>query len=70
MARFKDSGLKVNAAKTEICVFSNKTSRQIELIVGAVSVKSKPQMNVQFDSCLSWSVQVASAIVIIQELND
>ena len=43
---FKDSGLKVNEAKTEKCLFYRKDNPQVEIAVSGVQVKSKDHMNV------------------------
>ena len=59
----KDSGLKVNKAKTELCLFYCKDTPQVEILVNHVLVKSKDHMNVLgviFDSKLSWAKHVAA----------
>ena len=42
----KDSGLKVNKSKTEICLFYHKDTPQVEISVSGIKVKSKDHMNV------------------------
>ena len=59
----KDSGLKVNETKTELCLFYRKDTPQIEITINNVLVKSKDHMNVLgviFDSKLSWAKHVAT----------
>ena len=59
----KDSGLKVNEAKTELCLFYRNDTPQVEIEVNNVLVKSKDHMNVLgvvFDSKLSWAKHVAT----------
>ena len=61
----KDSGLKVNEAKTEICLFHRQDCPEIHIKVGEALVKSKKSINVLgivFDSKLQWSPQVANTI--------
>jgi hypothetical protein len=61
----KDSGLKVNEAKTEICLFHRQDYPDIHIKVGEALVKSKKSMNVLriiFYSKLQWSPQVANTI--------
>ena len=52
----KDSGLKVNEEKTELCLFYKRDTQPIEIILNNVTVKSLPYMNVLgvcFDSKLN-----------------
>jgi hypothetical protein len=61
----KDSGLKVNDAKTEICLFHRSDTQQIQIEINGFIVKSKPTMGVLgliFDSKLQWGPQVENAI--------
>ena len=58
----KDSGLKVNEAKTEVCLFYRKDTPQVVITVSGIRVKSKDHMNVlgiTFDSKLTWANHVA-----------
>ena len=51
----KDSGLKVNDAKTEICLFHKSDVRVINLEINGITITSKLNMNVLgiiFDSKL------------------
>ena len=51
----KDSGLKVNENKTELCLFYRKDTPQIEIAINNVMIKSMKSMNVlgvEFDSKL------------------
>ena len=59
------SGLKVNEAKTEICLFSRSNVEPVEISVSGQEVQSKTQINVLgiiFDSKLQWGPQIASAL--------
>ena len=61
----KDSGLKVNDAKTEICLFIHANTKPIEMEINGSIIKSKPTMNVLgilFDSKLQWGIQVKNVI--------
>jgi hypothetical protein len=61
----KDSGLKVNESKTELCLFHRKDCPQITIRLNQKTVNSKTSMNVlgiTFDSKLQWSQQVASVV--------
>ena len=56
----KESGLKVNEEKTELCLFYKKDTHPVEIIFNNVIVKSIPYMNVLgvcFESKLTWSMQ-------------
>ena len=58
----KDSGLKVNKAKTEICPFYRKDTPQVEIAVSGVPIKLKDHMNVLgviLNSKLTWANHVA-----------
>ena len=59
----RNSGLKVNEAKTELCIFYRKDTPQVEVQINNVYVKSKDHMNVLgvvFDSKLTWAKHVAT----------
>ena len=61
----RQSGLKVNDMKTEICLFHRNDPRPIELNVNHNLLKSKDQINVLgiiFDSKLQWHLQINNAI--------
>ena len=61
----RDSGLKVNESKTEICLFHRSESQSIEIIVNGVTLKSTPQIKVLgviFDSGLKWTQQIANTV--------
>ena len=61
----KDSGLKVNEKKTEICLFHRNDTQIITLTLQGQQITSKKFMNVlgvTFDSKLNWSIQTANAI--------
>lgn len=63
---FKDSGLKVNNAKTDLCLFYKNDTAPITLTLGIEEIRSNKSMNVLgivFDSKLTWSLQVSSAIM-------
>ena len=58
----RDSGLTVNEAKTECCLFYKNDHQLINLTINNVEIRSKPTINVLrvlFDSKLNWSAQVA-----------
>ena len=60
-----DSGLKVNEAKTESCLFHRKDSRPIEISINNVTTKSKDSMNVLgviFDNKLNWAKHISNQI--------
>ena len=57
------SGLKVNGAKTELCLFYKKDTAPIQLVINGSLIQSKAQINVLgviFDQKLQWQEQVAS----------
>ena len=61
----KDSGLKVNEAKTEVCLYHRNDQPPINVRINNVNVTSKKSMNVlgiTFDSKLNWGEQTANAI--------
>jgi hypothetical protein len=56
----KDSGLKVNENKTELCIFHQKEATE-----GQLQIASKEDTNIlgmTFDSKLKWGPQVSQAI--------
>ena len=61
----RNSGLKVNDAKTELCLFHRKDHAPIEIPVFNTLLTSRSHMNVlgiYFDSKLQWQNQVQSSI--------
>ena len=61
----KDSGLKINETKTELCLFHRNDHEPITITVNNILLTSKHSINVlgvQFDSKLSWSNQVNTSI--------
>ena len=57
----KESGLKVNEGKTEVCLFHIRDQPQIEIVVNNVTIKTRSSMNVlgvQFDSKLQWNTHI------------
>ena len=61
----KDSGLKINENKTELCLFHRNVHANITISLNGINITSKPSMNVlgvQFDSKLDWSDQVNKTI--------
>ena len=61
----KDSGLKVNENKTELCIFHRINNTNGTLMIDNVMVTSKNEINVlgvTFDSKLQWCSQVSRAI--------
>jgi hypothetical protein len=61
----KDSGLKVNESKTELCLFHQKDCPKITIRLNLRTVSSNASMNVlgiTFDSKLQWSQQVANVV--------
>ena len=61
----RQSGLKVNDSKTEICLFFRKDHPPVTLNICNVEIKTKKQMNVLgviFDSKLQWNNQVQNSI--------
>ena len=62
----KKSGLKVNEAKTELCLFFKHDTTPISITVNNKAIKSKSTINilgVLFDSKLSWSDHVAKTLL-------
>ncbi len=65
MTWLKDSGLKVNEKKTELCIFHRNKNTDGSLKIDNTTILSKTEMNVlglTFDSRLNWAPQVAHAI--------
>ena len=61
----KDSGLRVNTGKTEICLFHRNDQPQLTLNLMSEQIQTKKSMNVLgviFDCKLDWHEQVANAI--------
>ena len=61
----RQSGLKVNDAKTELCVFHRTDARPIEININDIMLTSKNHINVlgiTFDTKLQWHLQVAQTI--------
>ena len=62
----KDSGLKVNKNKTELCIFHSNKNTDGRLKIDNTTILSKTQINVlglTFDSRLNWAPQVSHAII-------
>ena len=65
MKWLKDSGLKVNENKTEMCIFHRNKNTEGELKIEEALISAKGHMNVlgmTFDSKLNWGPQVSRAI--------
>ena len=61
----KESGLKVNESKTELCIFHRTENTDGSLLIDNVLINSKSEINVlgiTFDSKLQWCSQVSRAI--------
>ena len=61
----KDSGLKINEDKTELCLFNRNDHAPISLMLNGTDLTSKSSINVlgvQFDSKLTWSDHVNKTI--------
>ena len=61
----KDSGLKINENKTELCLFHRNDHEPITITINGTNLTSKSSMNVlgiQFDSKLSWNDHVNKTI--------
>jgi hypothetical protein len=61
----KNSGLKVNDAKTEVCLFSRTDVRPIKLTINGIELTTKKSMNVlgvHFDTKLNWQTHMQSTI--------
>jgi hypothetical protein len=61
----KESGLKVNEKKTELCVFHRNKNTDGGLKIDSTTIPSKSEINVlglTFDSKLNWGSQVSRAI--------
>ena len=62
----KHSGLKINENKTEICVFHKSNVAPIRIRIGNEFIYSKDSINVLgvlFDTKLSWSLHVRTAVI-------
>ena len=61
----RQSGLKVNEDKTELCLFHRNDTRMISLLLNNINIRSTPQINVlgvTFDSKMQWNEQVSKTI--------
>jgi exonuclease III len=61
----KESGLKVNDDKTEICLFYRKDTPPIKIEINGNEISSSQSMNVlgiTFDSKLNWQIQAQNAV--------
>jgi hypothetical protein len=61
----KDSGLKVNESKTELCIFHRNKNTEGQLTIEESPIVAKDEMNVlgmTFDSNLKWGPQVSRVI--------
>ena len=61
----KDSGLKVNESKTEMCMFHRNQTKIVTLTLNDAIIRSTPQIKVLgiiFDSKLQWKEQISNAI--------
>ena len=61
----RQSGLKVNEMKTEICLFHRKDHLPVKIKINTIQVTTKKSMNVlglTFDSKLQWHIQVQNSI--------
>ena len=61
----RDSGLRVNESKTELCVFHRVRDTEGRIVIDDVVIESKNEMNVlglTFDSKLQWIPQISRAI--------
>ena len=62
----KDSGLKLNETKTEICMVSRSDLAPVTVIVGGARIVSSDYMivlGVIFDTKLSWSKHIKHSIL-------
>ena len=61
----RDSGLKVNDSKTELCLFHRNPQNPVKLTFNGINLESSQHMNVlgvTFDSRLNWNDHVAQTI--------
>jgi hypothetical protein len=61
----KDSRLKVNESKTELCLFHRKDTQSVQITLSNIFIRSKPSINVlgvTFDTKLQWMEQVSKAV--------
>ena len=61
----KGSGMKINEAKTELCLFYKKDQLPVEITLSGVSIRSTDSINilgVTFDSKLQWAKHISNAI--------
>ena len=62
---YQKSGLVVNSAKTEVCLFYKSDIGAVPIMVGNDRIFTSKQMNVLgviFDSKLQWNAQVSSCL--------
>ena len=62
----RDSGLKVNEIKTELCLFHRRDQPFVQLMVNDQVITSKNSMNVlgvEFDCKLNWQTHIDNAIL-------
>ena len=67
----KDSGLVVNEAKTEICLFHRNDQLPIEITINGTKIRSKKSMNVLgviFESKLNWGEHISNVIKKIKKV--
>ena len=58
----RKSGMKINESKTCLCLFYNKDTTPIEIILNGVIIRSSKTINVLgviFDQKLQWTEQIA-----------
>ena len=61
----RDSGMTVNEAKTEVCLFYKSDVNAVNVTINNITIKSKPPINilgVQFDSRMNWEQHVSNSI--------
>ena len=61
----RDSGMTVNEAKTEVCLFYKSDVNAVNVTINNITIKSKPSINilgVQFDSRMNWEQHVSNSI--------
>ena len=61
----KNSGLKVNGSKTEVCIFSRTMVASMDISINGIKVRTKKEIGVLgivFDSWLQWGPLVQRAL--------
>jgi hypothetical protein len=61
----KQSGLKINEKKTEICLFYKRDTDPVNVMIGEDLVTNSDTINILgviFDSKMNWSQQIRNAI--------